>query len=586
MNHWFDDLTRQLAADELSRRSIIGATTATLVAAAAGMGWPGMLYAAGRKAGGAPGAAERQSRGAPSAQANASTGRRPAAQTLNFGPCTATSNGAALKHELISKANANGKAAVLRSTRSSDTKGTTIEKTVLIDGKQQFQINSASTPSSKSMRLSIGDAFGFNGAELTSGDGGRTWSGKIDGRAIVPHAKGSGKKLQFVDGKPLNAKEVPAARDALKAVIAQHQADLKLCAAQVRASSPPAPSRAPTIEGHPKKSGGAYSEYQGEDGVPISAVNTSAYLTPKCIACANNCDPGVFKGAEDSVGCILGIFALDFSSCESWANLTTEQELCIEGCNANPACLGQLCLGNGTQPQSSVSAIPTCDKQDVCIKGAPGYCCPKGYPNVCPGNFSNSCPSYEAGCTPDDFFNNFCCAENAVCVNDPHGYLKGGWGSYQLCCPKDRVCGKKVETGKFPHFEGKCCPPGEVCTESAGYSGGGKTAEAQVCCEPKAIRKGKCCPGNWCGDHCCDGPCNGDKCGEACLSGRTTDGKCCTTGVPCGKKCCEGGCADAKTSTCQETKNCAKGKTYCAHRKTGAMGCWPEAQCQATPPLK
>ena len=136
MNHWFDDLTKQLAADTLSRRSVLAAATATLAAVATGTGWPGLLSAAALK-------------NATRAQPNGYKGVPPAPVKLKYGPCTLTSTGTVLKHEMTSQTTSGSKTVVLHATRASDQKGMTFNKTVLINGKQQFQITHVSTESSK-----------------------------------------------------------------------------------------------------------------------------------------------------------------------------------------------------------------------------------------------------------------------------------------------------------------------------------------------------------------------------------------------------------------------------------------------------
>lgn len=554
MNHWFDDLTKQLAADTLSRRSVLAAATATLAAVATGTGWPRLLSAAALKT--------------TAAQPNGFKGVPPAPVKLKYGPCTLTSTGTALKHEMTSQTTSGGKTVVLHATRASDLKGMTLNKTVLINGKQQFQITHLSTESSKAVRVTIGDAFGFKGAQLTTVDGGKTLTGQVDGRAIVPFVQGSSKKLQFADGKPWNVKEPPGARDAVKAAIAKARQDSEVCGSQSGAATPTAASgerhdepqlaaaivtaiATATGTGTARAAPG-YSEYPAEGGKQISSINLNAYLKPACRACGNKCDPGAFTGFVDAVECVLSIiFLYDPGPCSSWVNLTSEQEKCFEKCNADPACLGQLCI---PKPHTAVAAIPTCNKGDICLKDARGYCCPDGYPNVCLGGFSTDCPSWEAGCPQEDY-NNFCCAQDSVCLTDSSPALsynaKGG--SIALCCPKERVCGTKVanppsaagwmQVGTV--YQGTCCPPGLVCAEG--------TTGHRECCESSKIRNGKCCDGKWCGDQCCPGQnakCNGNKCAELCLNGYTTDGKCCPSGVACGNVCCSNGCADAATSAC------------------------------------
>jgi hypothetical protein len=609
MDHWFDNLSKQFAKKP-SRRTFVGALTTTLVALASDSGRSSAFAAAPvERAIPVP----RGVRNAP----------RTTAKTLNLGPCTATSNGLAFDHQFRSEVRASGRTAVLQTTRSLTPSGITLDKAFLIDGKAQFKATSAFSKSSQSTRLTIGNAFGYNGAVITSNDGGRTLHGEIGGRAFVPWTKGSRKKIQFVDGKALNGKASPGVADALKALAKRAQSDIKLCGSRAHAGLPSTenlalePYRARHTHDRQKTGGGAYTEYWEEGGVWVSSVNTDAYLSADCISCGNNCDVSLATAAGDALECALGILDLSFDGCSEFVGLTGQQEQCLEKCNAFDGCFNQLCLN--TPPQSSAAPIPTCDKGDICLKNGPGYCCPRSHPNVCPGSFDLNLPSYQNGInwgTPGSDFNNFCCAVNSGCLFDPNPPLYN-YGIF-LCCPKDRICGKRHSNpaahgfSASSYWEGTCCAPGLVCTENALPS----QPKTPTCCPPRAVHNGKCCNGGsdaqvasrWCGDECCEGPCDGDKCAVLCLQG-----------VACGKTCCTNGCADAKTSRCHPSPKCARNKSVCLStfpnssatkeiccakggscydgkccpknttacaNGSGTWGCWKPADCRVLPQPK
>jgi hypothetical protein len=598
MNHWFDDLTKQLAADKLSRRSVFSAAAATLAAAAVGTGWPRALFADARNT------------GAAQAAPNVPPSKPVAPQTVKYGPCTATSSAAAITHELTSTVNSSGKTVVLHSTRALGLKGMTLDKTVLIDGKQQFQLNTQATSAGAVTTLTVGDAFGYNGAQLKSSDGGHTISGTIEGRAIVP-IKG-GAKLQFVDGQPFNQKQAPGAFEALKAVFVQHSKDLQLCGSQMSNAKAASASGDRHDQRPILTAMGAfiaavtgtetataqtppYTGYPLSAGKPLQGTSQQDAFRPACAACGNSCDPGAFTGFLDVLACIFS-WGLD---CQKLFSLTTDQETCIEKCNVSAPCHGQLC---GLPPGQSVSILPSCNVGDFCIQGkvtGNQYCCPIGFPNVC---------------------GSACCGEASLCVS------QGFSGGYITCCPIEKICGTKTQAvdQDFSWYVGTCCPPLQVCAESVAVSG--QPGGQRVCCGPLQIKNGKCCSGQWCGNTCCPAhpyaQCKGEICEELCLTGQyTTNGKCCSTGVACGNTCCQAGCADAKTSACKSTPKCTNGSqlctskmaanpnvteqvccpknvtcfnggccpagtTACAHVNTGKWGCWPAAQCQVYAPPK
>lgn len=603
MSQRFDDVARRMAEPELSRRSLLRLTLAALAVAAMDLRWPTALAA---KA--APETATdllSKWKSAPAQKAVGPTSAR-------FGPCSMTVNGTSYEHKVQSSARAGSIDAVLESTRGFEKKtGTTVTRTLLINGKKEFEYAHQQLGAAATVTLTIGTAFGYKGAHLTSKDGGQTLTGTIDGRAVEPFKIGKGQKPIFVDGKPFTATLSKDMKQALSAVSAKAAQDFASCKEHAEEGPRPPSPNTRTVrrpEGSKKFDGYSY----GYDATRISSINLNALFTPGCVQCAAGCDVSLWDTLKDLAECVWGIFTFQFGDCSDFVQLSTAQVMCLRRCNAKSVCHGQMCFG--ASGGSSVDPIASCSRGEVCI-GHTGYCCPDGYPNVCPGQFNKDLPNYESG-IPGGDFNNLCCKKDTTCIIVPDSIL-----SY--CCPKNLACGP-VSVNRGGHgydvvdvpIYPTCCKPGQVCAKNADPLAKG----APICCDPKQTRDEKCCQGTWCGDTCCDKrvPCNGGKCGKTCLSGvRTSDGKCCDSGVACGKKCCPAGCADAATSTCKKAKACKgnevlctsrmagsnatkevccpggaacfngkccpSGKTACASTKTGKWGCWPPVQCQSQP---
>jgi hypothetical protein len=569
MDHWFDSLTKSLASREPSRRTVIAGIGATF--AAAGGRWT-PAFAAGLAR---PGPV------------------KVTAKNATFGPCTVYSKGAHYEHHLTSRASASGHSAVLQKSRTIDPKtGTTLDTTVLVDGKKQIELTSTFKKSSQSDRLVIGDAFGVSGAVLTSTDGGKTVRGTVGGKTIRPYNTGSGKKLEFVNGQPKKTKPTPGVKDAITAVSKQADADYKRCTSSAHASLPLdehvalEPYRA-RHDAHLQKlqeTGCGTPPFSNsyivpgttltcaqfteivtagyKNSVQQSMASTNTFFSGVCEGCQNNCGGSLFGAIVDAVECIGSVAeycANGCSACGNFFNYGGKQFACQQGCGhyCDPVPCG---TGLGT----------SCNPGQVCIyqgnyeetfgyNTIPGLCCPDAHPQGC-----GMLGGFVLGYSYD-----YCCNGQNPCLYDTRFGAKVGSNYYgYYCCPSPRICGRRengIWVGECCAYGqtccgSTCCSPGQVCTNQAavhlaikGHPNHLTTpGGAKVCCPANGVRGSQCCQtGNWCGDECC---------GATPFFG-CVNGKCppqptmCLTGVHCGFTCCQdAGCADPNTSTCKKTK--------------------------------
>lgn len=621
MDHWFDSLTKDIAALKPSRRTAL-ATFATALAMGA-------------------------TRPAPRPT--------PTSKTASFGPCTVYSKGGHYEHQLVSKASAGGHNAELRRTRTVDPKtGATNDTTILVDGKTQLEVTGTFEKGSTTHKGVFGDAFVPGGATLTSIDGGKTFRGTIGGKTIEPYTIGSG-KLRFVNGAPKRGTPAPGASDAVKAVAKQADADLERCTSNAHAFVPNGTHLAKMQEfnaritslcgGYPDEMLSLESDnrnapnmkcgeyYQlvavaNSNGKHQGQATTNTWFSQACEACQNHC-AGFLAGVLDAFECLGSVLSEcedGCISCGKWAGYEGKQFNCQQGCQSSKACDPVPCGGG------------SCLRDEVCVYGGnynetfgstgyiPPICCPTTHPHVCGragGTFVNS------NTIGQPWIGGYCCADEAPCIFDTRfgsqadSFNDNGY----YCCPKEQICGSfkngvYVGVCCFPKqhcCNGSCCPPETVCATQAtahmatrGNPNASTPGGAKVCCHPKAVRNGECCQsGHWCGDQCC-----GASAAFGCPKGKCPpQPTMCLTGVHCGFVCCNTGCADPDTSTCKSTskctkpnyecltfpemgatsvccpkgitcaggKCCPKGTKACMHVTTGKIGCYPASQC--APPL-
>jgi hypothetical protein len=578
MDHWFDELSKHVASSGPSRRSVFAGIGAMF--AASGTGWAPVFAAV------APHPA-RKVKTIPS-------------KTESFGPCKVSSKGAHYEHHLVSNASAGGLTAILKKSRIIDPKsGTTLDTTILIDGKQQVQLTGTYTKSARSEKLTLGNAFGFGSAVLTSSDGGRTLRGTVGGKTIVPYVVGSGKKLQFVNGKPKFGKPVPGVNDAIKAVSTQATADYQRCTSSVHAGlerdgemalGPYRARHNAYLERTQETSCGtpypnalisgttltcaqemAILKAAAKNGVGLSTATTETFFTGLCEACNNKCSSNFFTVIGDLVGCIADLYdycASGCGSCSKFVNYSGVQFNCQQGCTA---------AGNACNPVPCGTGLGTsCNPDQLCAyqgdyettfgyNTVPGLCCPKSHPQECGSPISST---YWYGY-------NYCCNAQNPCLYDTRFGSRtdsSNWNALYgyYCCPSPRVCGKRengVWVGECCTYGqtccgSTCCSPGQVCAHQAAVHLAVKgnphhlstPGGAPVCCADHLVKNGQCCQsGHWCGDQCCGAASVFGCPGGVCPPQPTL----CLTGVHCGFVCCENaGCADAKTSTCKKASKC------------------------------
>ena len=490
----------------------------------------------------------------------------------HWGPCAFTRTGTHEEVRLTSTATLAGKPLTLTEQRTRD-EGLRVHNVAIdVGGKRQFEFVQRKTKGAAHAvaTLTLGVGFGYKEFVLTSD--GKTISGRINGRAIIPFAISSNPKApRFADGRP--APTVHGSRDIAEAVTAA----FKRAATDTKKCVPPATSRRTRA----RRTSGPFELAQ------VDETWAGAEDSPGCQDCQNGCT-STFNtcaaaaeiGAASScwwsfgIGCAAAAAAL-FACGQAEGSCTTN-------CSYSYACCPVQCQHN-VDPDFGPSQC--CSANLTCVDPVNGWCCPTG----------------------DKL------TSNGICCPPSLSVCKG------VCCAKGQVCSTQGICCKQLHFNtqpvscnGQCCAAGQGCAPSAASYPNAKS-EPATCCPSHDIRHGKCCSGvstgraRWCGDLCCTGPCDaaGTGCAALCLSG-----------IPCGSKCCGPGyiCADAKTSTCKKKACahgqyacsdinsrlvvccpkgqtcaagtcCAKGQVACSN-SAGTWGCWPHSQCMVQAPPK
>ena len=636
MDHWFDELTKQVASGSLSRREILRQMAAAALASLA----PPLL---GRSVASARSSHTSELAAASARAVNGAVQIGPASLapiTYGAGKSFVTRSAVDTYNNQVTSLQATVSQDVLQGVGAGPYVDERTKKIVPVGTTRSLSSRWVVTTGSAMVltvdaihrrrghaRVEIEYGVGFSGAKNLklewNDDKG---SGSLDGRALRTFTK-TDTQLYFSDGQPVPARTIsPATKRAINRVLAKFKASTASSAQPVRV---------------------AYDGNIIADGNNPPQPNTS-----DCTACQTAC-------GFEYTGCIAGVAV----GCAASCGVGCIVDFALEGTGNGCANAVQNCVNTCSQPGNACCPA-SCNVDGNCCQGNGAHCCIFG-----PGS-QTCCPAGSAcsagGCCPpgqikDNSVSSGCC--------DPGHGAACGWTCcaagtfcadfrFGLCCPKNQTYCKNYDTGTFTPERGLCCAEGTTCCSNFHmpntYGGGG----AMVCCPndgyvcvgsygfrgpcvkksemcgdqfcPGACKKGKCCFGveehpsgpsatRWCGDTCCQGECCGhDKnmCCGLCLSGqRTTLGTCCDTGTACGTKCCEWGCADAKTSTCKKEQHCAHGswkctssmpgtnatETLCCHgnnpqcyggkccppstvvcvnNSTGKTGCWPQAQCR------
>ena len=475
MNHWFDDLTKELAGGKISRRTMLrSAFKAGLAAAGAAL--------LGRSAS----AAEPVLAGHQVQRSDGQCGVRREGRTQVLTRST--------------RSTFKGQTLTLDDTvRINSKQSVTSSKVIKLGGSVVIQFEAVRRGNSSQVTVSYGEMIkGVRRSVFTSMDG-KVMQGQIDNRRIVPFRIGAGANaIKFVDKLP--PPEVVADKqlqEAVQSLLAKSQREAPDC-------SPKRPARAHAD--HPLN---ALIPQEGEPGHASYPASSTG-----CALCVSHCW-GISAGcATGTTGCAAAL--LFYYVCVA---------AIVAGCLlAMLVCIG-LCYAEGNECCPEGCGDACCETDEFCLNSGQGLCCSKDYSNC---GSKRCCPT-TATCIPST---GECCASGLVTPNNvccKNGEKRLG----DFCCPQDSlnvtsdgVCCKPGE--KIHPTTGRCCaqPCGTICcgeTEKCADTGKGICCSfatvvcAGVCCKPgETCLNGACCA-NRCGDICC-GPnkvcCGGVCCGD------------------------------------------------------------------------
>jgi hypothetical protein len=611
MEHWFDNLVRNLASGEYSRRDAIKGVAAL----AASQFAHSPVHAAGRT----------HEQTGHSAQKNREAPPKPTPLALNIGPCTLVRNGLERTRHFQTSIESQGKTVSISETRYRAPGIKSTQMSISFDGGLQFQV----AWHNNQFSMTLGPALGLGATTLISKDR-KTITGRIDGREIAPMAMGQHLgTLYFVDGlQPPKLTESPGARIAIADAIVAAGRDAKLCATAPRTKASPDERRslaAPSEEHDPH--GGTSNRGSSPRLLPMSwhvrspNENWQTSPPPNGVYFAT---PGTWEYPEGSAECQL---------CQS--NCSGALSSCQSDVQTACGLLGGVAYYWCTASGFNIFCGSGDDCYESCGYPGPGPCCPipcQGCccspPSTCIGpnsaGFVNGCgvccPGGGTSCGTDDTGTALCCRTGDTCIE------------LGLCCPKGQVVcqGQCCPPGWGCSNEGICCPgvqptscSGTCCASGSVCAHFSTNSTATTCCKPSDICGSLCCAGGSCLNNttCCPGqfsiPC-GDKCcfglgttccNSECCFGQCINGTCCPTLQVCGDVCCAAGqnCSGGKcvtvsctqfqiscispmldgppqticcrTPTCCNGQCCAPKTVCCTNRNNAIFGCTPKADC-------
>jgi hypothetical protein len=498
MEHWFDQLTKQLASDGLSRRRLL--KWALAGAGAAVIGW----------------------------------GRAPRtvslAQPPQPGQCTVRREGQFIVVELSAEAEVAGKHVTLRqTTRKAPAKGPlTVRKIITFGGKALLEIEESSREGVTRLDINYGPDFhGVKHGVFRSTDG-KVIRGEIDGRQLKPFRVGDDpKSAKFAEGvTPPGATVSPDVEEAIRTVFEKAK-DVVAAGCKLQNVGSTGERRFTEVDHRSLPRSywlasasalPAVSSDLGRDRVWYLAQGDSGHgSTPAtsgaCVACETGCvTAGIGCALGVAGGCAGTLFFYGVCVAIGEASCAIAEATCVGLCHVTGAPCCPVGCGD----------VACCEGQETCLDLKIGLCCSKGL-SACSGKHcckpTDTCINATGFCCPQGqlICNNVCCKTGEVCNQGivccpPAQQVCGG-----VCCQQGEVC---VNNNK------KCCPEGLAC---------GKVCCDQLsrCADPN---KSLCCSftSEACGSVCC-------KPGETCLNG-----KCCSK--PCGSVCCASGqvCKDGK----------------------------------------
>jgi hypothetical protein len=527
----------------------VGGIGAVIAAASAGFGW-GLDIRAARAAETQTGDAMSGNNGSvartQTTQLNGGLPPRPSPSTdvnLQWGPCTTVRNGPTEQRSFSSSTTADGRTVSLMLSMSADRTAKTSTTLIKIDGQEAFRLTRRQTRTGKTLspatsHTTAGPAFGVDSLELDSD--GKTLTGTINGRAIVPFDLSSGggpAGIKFADGKPAPQGSVdPAVRDAVAQAFQKAKQDASLCV--------------PPREYHP--------DYIKGEGKAVYEFPADAGFSPACQTCFNDCYTNYNNCS----------YAAAFGCAGPWYPVCIA--IALNACGgAQSGCEDSCAYGSVCCPLQCDNAPPSngpglcCEAGQICVDPTNGYCCPEGYSRACAGGVQSDC----------------------VCCPDTQATCNGTCCDTGQSCSQEGICCHQYEFNTRPvSCKGVCCGAGQIC--AGGFCCDKKSACKDQCCDG-TCKDGKCCVGSWCGDKCCAYGCDKDnncKPNPLCLGGQWINGSCCQNQNVCGKVCCPSNktCLDAATGSCG-TQTCPQGQTACKSEMTG--GTYTSVCCDGKSPI-
>jgi hypothetical protein len=601
MEHWFDGFTKALGSYNPSNPSRRGMLATLAMAASAsfgaGNGLARVATATPAPRPAKPGAAPKAPAATSKSAAKTAAPPRPGPRVTKVGPCTITQTGTSVTVQSQMTTSSGGKSVTITETRYTAQGVNSYQAKIEVAGTPQLQLSH----SKPTFSMTPGPGFGLGAATFTSQDG-KTLTGSIAGRAIVPFdmsAVVSGSQvdvtklitaLRFADGKPAPAVNADATvLQAIKDAFAYAARNANLCVAT------PAPVHRPEF----KKHTAAY------DATPAQTDYTASL--PACTSCYANCNSqlhsclvqaalGAAACGPFYAACLGGIIDATCLGPQNACNTNCQLGDCqpvacgLQGCLSADVCAlpsYSLCCPGGSTVCAGDEGLGMafcCDSGDTCISAAPFVyytCCPQGQA-VCNGqtccapgqqcsNEGICCVAPQGGAAPVSCNGN-CCAPGLVCA-------AGG-----ICCDAKDICGGTCCTGGTC-LNGKCCagtsqskfgPPSEIlCGETCCPALGG-TCCNDKCCEGICL-KGVCCPEpQVCGTVCC-AP------GQNCTGGRCVSVGCGRDQHSCASPMNSGPpktiCCPTADTTCCNGQCCPNGEVCCVSN-TGQFGCNPSNRCE------
>ncbi len=383
---------------------------------------------------------------------------------------------------------------------------------------------------------------GAKSVTMTSKDG-LSFHGSIDGRAFMSlKATPEMSQVHFTDGHP--APKITISDASINAAIN------RLGAASNKQLIPVPASRAGSNRLIAQTAPVKHTSGPKFHKTPISAPGENWYEPSNDVVDCTSCETGCNNTYADMMPGIATIIFCPPCAAADVAAALLYWAGCMIACNLP---------GGGCLP-TPCGFFTTCGKNDKCFTfqgnaGSKGgsLCCPAPAAvcnNVCCGTDVTSCsPDGTCGCSSgQSACGNDCCDAGEVCTNG-------------ICCqPGQTNCnGTCCASGNVCH-NGACCAPQNIC--------------GTTCCDPLSNcadpKKGLCCSFTSivCNGLCCPY-------GSQCING-----KCCAQESACGSVCCASGqiCLDAKTGKCA-TSACPKGQAPCMPDSGKGLCCATGVAC-------